>query len=230
MGPYFPSFEGLDRFLRALADLYLITAVLFPAMVAIYAARRGRTMLAWITIISMFLSLISMFLSVGLFVGLIVWLSSRKYPPVRGVEQTRLIDSDPTTPGEGFTSISQDSHDAGVEQQIIEFYSLIGHQVERIIRRDERTSDFLIKARDGERRVTRCEVRDEVDDTHVKALDQAMRDEGAAQAALITTGTLSAKARRFAKGKPIRLVDWSEFESLLLRARAQAQKKPFVSQ
>ena len=121
--------------------------------------------------------------------------------------------------------MSQDSHITPTEQQIIEFYSLIGHQTERIIRRGERTSDFIIKAKDGEKRVTRCELRDEVDDTHVKALYQVMRDEGAAQATLITTGSLSAKAQHFAKGKPIRLADWSEFESLLRRARAQAQKK-----
>ncbi len=107
---------------------------------------------------------------------------------------------------------------ADFERQVTELFTLKGHQVESVIRRGAFTSDLIIKANIGEKWVVRCE-QSEVSDAVIRDFFQILHSEQAKHAVIITTRTVTSQARELAKGKPVQLLDGSQFQDHLRQAR-----------
>ncbi len=75
--------------------------------------------------------------------------------------------------------------------------------------------DILLTDRRGEQAVVQCKrYRGSVGEATVRDLYGTMMHSGAAQAFLVTTGSISAEARRWAAGKPIHLIDGARLVEL----------------
>jgi len=116
------------------------------------------------------------------------------------------------------------AQESNIEELTTELYGLLGHQVERVIKRGSLTSDLIIKANNGERWIARCEQSREVNDSTVRDFFQVLAVEKAKQAAIITSGVVTPQARELVKGKPVHLLDGNQFYDHLIQARTLAQK------
>jgi len=114
--------------------------------------------------------------------------------------------------------------ESNLEKSVAELYSLLGHHVQGVVKRGDFTTDLVIKAKNGEKWIARCEHRKEVGDATMRDFFSVLQTEKAKQSAIVTTGTFAPEARRLAEGKPIHLLDGTTFQNYLSRARALSQK------
>jgi len=108
---------------------------------------------------------------------------------------------------------------AGFRELVAEFYTLLGHQIHSVREQDDFASDIVIKAKNGERWIARCEYRDKVDAAILREFLRSLQTENAAQIALITPYTVTTEGRQFAQDNSIYLLDGHQFLEYLNRAR-----------
>jgi len=105
---------------------------------------------------------------------------------------------------------------------VSELYALLGHKVERVIAQPDRELDLLIQSSNGKKWIARCNGLEEtVGETEVRNFYGIMRQEQAAQGAMITLGDFSPQARQWAKSNLLYLLDKKEFFDYLQRARVR---------
>ena len=106
--------------------------------------------------------------------------------------------------------------------QIKELYSIRGHRIAEVVERSSIVTDLVISSREGEKWIARYARVAVVDVPVIQELLVAKQKENANQAALITSGTITAGARLMSDGKSIHLADRVEFDKYLLQARTRA--------
>ncbi len=60
----------------------------------------------------------------------------------------------------------------GLEATVMELYSVLGHEIVRVMRRSDHTFELIIKAANGEKWIARCETSAEVSISVVQDLQQ----------------------------------------------------------
>lgn len=112
------------------------------------------------------------------------------------------------------------------EELVAETYRTFGHKVRRVGQQGDHGVDLVIGAKNGEKWVAQCKRwQGSVGEPIIRDFYGAMQHEGAAQGAIITTGTFTPQARQWAKGKPIQLHDGEAFMIALQRARANMNER-----
>jgi hypothetical protein len=105
---------------------------------------------------------------------------------------------------------------------VTELYGLLGHKVERVIAQPDHDVDLMIQSSNGKKWIARCSSLEEtVGETEVRNFYGVMRQEQAAQGAIITLGGFSPQARQWAKSNLLYLLDKKEFFDYLQRARVR---------
>ncbi len=118
-----------------------------------------------------------------------------------------------------------DQSSVDLEQQVTILYQLLGHRVEKAIRRGTQVTDLIIKAKTGETWLARCVYQSEVGDSVVRDCVQTIRTKGVQQFAILTFGQFSSEARRLAQQASVNLVDGTELKRYLPLARTFAEER-----
>lgn len=110
---------------------------------------------------------------------------------------------------------------AEFEKMVVELYSLNGYKAKRTGKIGDHGVDVIVQTPKGENWVVQCKRwRGAVGEPVVRDFFGAMHHEKADQGVLVTTGTFTLQAREWAKGKPLKLVDGSEFLTTWKKAKA----------
>ena len=118
------------------------------------------------------------------------------------------------------------SSEIDFEKQVIEFFTLSGHNVERVVKQSDSAFDLIITSNSGEKWVARCQW-ENVDGNTLRDFYKVLQTEKAKQATIITMGTVTSTAKELVKGKPVFLLDNDQFQTYLEKAR---NKKGVVTQ
>jgi hypothetical protein len=102
--------------------------------------------------------------------------------------------------------LHRNGHQALVDEAI-ELYQSLGHTVEQVAEIDELRSDLLIQSSDWEKWVARCDSNAQISAGSVKLFLTHLATYQAKKAAIITTGTLTSRAKRLLEGKPMEFID-----------------------
>jgi hypothetical protein len=97
-------------------------------------------------------------------------------------------------------------HQALVDEAI-ELYESLGHTVEQVAEIDELRSDLLIQSSKGEKWVARCDSNAQISVGSVKLFLTHLANYKVQKAAIITTGTLTSRAKKLLAGKPMEFID-----------------------
>ncbi len=101
---------------------------------------------------------------------------------------------------------------AQFEKMAVEIYEMRGLKVERTGATGDHGVDIVVESSRGEKWVVQCKRwRGAVGESVIREFFGTMHHEKADKGILITTGTFTAQAREWAKGKPLNLVDGNEF-------------------
>ena len=90
----------------------------------------------------------------------------------------------------------------------------MGHTVEQVADIDELRSDLLIQSSKGEKWVARCDSNAQITPSSVKLFLTHLATYQAQKAAIITTGSLTSRARKLLAGKPMEFIDSAMLSSL----------------
>lgn len=111
---------------------------------------------------------------------------------------------------------------ADFEALVAGLYVALGHRAQRTGEKSESAAHVVVRARNGEKWIVQCrQWRGAVGELVVRDFFMLMQREQAAQGAIITTASFTAKAREWAKGKPIHLYDGPDF----IRAMKRIQER-----
>ncbi|MBN1641971.1 MAG: restriction endonuclease [Anaerolineae bacterium] len=139
--------------------------------------------------------------------GLWVWRRQRTQSRMRGLGSTEELFA--LTPEQ-------------FEEMVAQLYRLGGHRARRVGGQSDHGVDVIVEASNGEKWVVQCKrQRRPIGEPTVRELPGIMAHEGAQAAALVTAGTFSEPARRWAQGKPIYLYDGAAFVALWRRAHQE---------
>jgi hypothetical protein len=106
------------------------------------------------------------------------------------------------------------------EQLTAETYQAFGYRVHIVSAQGNPGINLVLQSSKGERSVVQCKcMKGDIGEPAVHDFYRAMQHEGAAEGAIITTGTFSPQAREWAKDKPIHLYDGKQFLNVLHRAQ-----------
>jgi HJR/Mrr/RecB family endonuclease len=106
------------------------------------------------------------------------------------------------------------------EDMVVELYRARGHKAVRTGSVGDHGVDVVVQASNGEKWVVQCKRwRGAVGEPVIRDFHGVMQHEKADQGAIITTGTFTPQAKVWAKGKPMTLVEGSEFLALIKKAR-----------
>jgi hypothetical protein len=117
-----------------------------------------------------------------------------------------------------------DTQESEFEKQVIEFFTLMGYNVERVIKRSVSTSDLIVQSDRGEKWIARC-GRVDVNSAVVHEFSGVILSEGTKQGIIITLGTITSDAGQLAKNNHIYLFDKNQFQHYLQKAHNQPTKK-----
>jgi hypothetical protein len=110
---------------------------------------------------------------------------------------------------------------AEFESLVVELYTLLGHKASRTGAVGDHGVDVIVHANNGEKWVIQCKRwRGTVGEPIVRDFYGVLHHEKADRGAIVTTGKFTEQAMRWARGKPIELVEGGEFLRLMKRARA----------
>lgn len=108
------------------------------------------------------------------------------------------------------------------EALVAGLYRALGHTAQCTGEKSEGGVHVVVRARSGDKWIVQCrQWRGAVGELVVRDFFMLMQREQAAQGAIITTASFTAKAREWAKGKPIHLYDGPEF----IRAMKRIQER-----
>ncbi len=102
--------------------------------------------------------------------------------------------------------------------QVVEFFTLNGYHIERIIELDNFVFDLIVVSNTGGKGVIRCQWAD-INESSIRDFFRYLQIEKPKQAIIITKGSISSKAKDLVKDKPIILLDESQFQTYLQKAR-----------
>jgi hypothetical protein len=101
---------------------------------------------------------------------------------------------------------------AQFEKMVVELYEIRGYKAKRTGAIGDHGVDVVVATPKGEKWIVQCKRwRGAVGEPVIRDFFGTMHHEKADRGVLITTGTFSIKAREWAKGKPLNLVDGNEF-------------------
>lgn len=120
---------------------------------------------------------------------------------------------------------------AQFEELVAETYRRMGHQAKVVGATGDHGIDVLIKCRDGQKWAIQCKRwRSSIGEPVVRDFYGAMLHEKVNKGAIITTGTFTAQAVEWARGKPISLYDGQAFLRLVNHLRKKGPKtKPITA-
>lgn len=106
------------------------------------------------------------------------------------------------------------------EEMVVELYRALGHDARRTGAIGDHGVDVVVNAKNGEKWVVQCKRwRGNVGEPIIRDFYGVVHHEKADKGTIITTGGYTAKAREWAKGKPLTLVDGPQFLKYVKRAR-----------
>ena len=108
------------------------------------------------------------------------------------------------------------------EKMVVALYQAMGHEAKQIGRpgKSDHGIDVLVNAKNGEKWIIQCKRWSGwVGEPVIRDIYGTMIHEKAAQSAIITSGTFSNAARKWANGKPIALYDGQKFLELWEQAK-----------
>jgi hypothetical protein len=111
------------------------------------------------------------------------------------------------------------------EDQVTEIYTQRGHLVQQELKRDDSTTDLIIKSAKGEKWIARCISKSQVSANDVNDVLRLAQAEQARQVAIVTTGSFTPNAHELAKGKSLFLIDNPKFQQYWQQAQVQQQTK-----
>lgn len=104
------------------------------------------------------------------------------------------------------------------EALVAGLYRALGHTAQCTGEKSESGVHIVVRARSGEKWIVQCrQWRGAVGELVVRDFFATMQREQAAQGAIITTASFTAKAREWARGKPIHLYDGPDFVRAMKR-------------
>ncbi len=111
---------------------------------------------------------------------------------------------------------------ADFEELVAETYRAQGHYVQLVGGTGDHGIDLIVRSQRGETWLVQCKrYRGKIGEPIVRDFYGALRASDADGGAVITTGTISAAARLWAEGKPIKLYDGEQFIKIVVATRVR---------
>lgn len=111
------------------------------------------------------------------------------------------------------------------EEMVAVTYQALGFWVRRVGRSGDHGVDLKMRSSDGKYMIVQCKkYRDSVGEAYIRDLYGTLLHENADRAIMVTSADITKAAEKWAKGKPIELIDGINLLKLMEKARKKVQR------
>ncbi len=115
------------------------------------------------------------------------------------------------------------------EELVATIYRQLGYQAKRVGHSGDHGVDVALRTPDGKKWIVQCKrYRASVGESIIRDLYGTMVSERAEKAILVTTAEITIPAEKWARGKPIELIDGDGLLRLMQQAKARSQENPLL--